>query len=74
MSGDKGTESFKAFMKRNCDFCDMITQDHKDNNVLIVTHAGNARVIDYYFKGKPKDYDFKRRTVIKTGGLLTFEN
>ena len=74
MSGDKGTESFKDFMKRNCDFCDMIMEDHKGENVLIVTTAGNVRVIDYYFKGKPKDYDFKRRTVINNGELLTFEN
>jgi broad specificity phosphatase PhoE len=74
MSGDKGTESFKDFMKRNCDFCDMIIEDHKGENVLIVTTAGNVRVIDYYFKGKPRDYDFKRRTVINNGELLTFEN
>ena len=74
MSGDKGTESFKAFMKRCCDFCDMIAEDHKGNNVLIVTHAANIRVIDYYFNGKPKDYNFGKPTVIKTGGLLTFEN
>ena len=74
MSGDKGTESWKNFMKRNCDFCDMIMEDHKGENVLIVTTAGNVRVIDYYFKGKPGDYDFQKSTVIKNGGLLTFEN
>ena len=74
MSGDKGTESWKEFMKRNCHFCDMIMEGHKGENVLIVTTAGNVRVIDYYFKGKPKDYDFKRRTVINNGELLTFEN
>ena len=73
MNGDKGTESFKDFMKRNCDFCDMIAEDHKGKNVLIVTHAVNIRVINYYFNGKPKDYDFNKH-VIKTGGLLTFEN
>ena len=74
MSGDKGTESFKDFMKRNCDFSDMIMNDHKGENVLIVTTAGNVRVIDYYFKAKPKDYDFTKTTIIKNGGLLTFEN
>jgi probable phosphoglycerate mutase len=73
-SGDKGTESFKAFTKRCCDFCDMIAADHKGKNVLIVTHAANIRVIDYYFSGKPKDYDFIKPIVIKNGGLLTFEN
>jgi broad specificity phosphatase PhoE len=74
MSGDKGTESFKDFTKRNCDFCDMVVEEYKDKNVLIVTHAGNVRVIDYYFNGKPKDYDFTKTTIIKNGGLLTFEN
>jgi len=44
------------------------------NPGLIVTHAANVRVIDYYFKGKPKDYDFRGRTLIKSGELLTFEN
>jgi broad specificity phosphatase PhoE len=73
MSGDKGTESFKAFMKRCFDFCDMVTENYKDKNVLIVTHGVIARVINYYFNGKPKDYDFMP-PVIKTGGLLTFEN
>lgn len=26
-------------------------------NVLIITHAANARVVNYYFTGKPKDYN-----------------
>ncbi len=74
MSGEKGTESWRDFIKRNCDFCDMVAQDFKEKNVLIVTHAGNVRVIDYYFGGTPKDYDFNKPTVIENGGLLTFEN
>ncbi len=73
-SGDMGAESWKEFTERNCDFCDMVVEEHNGENVLIVTHAVNVRVIDYYFKGKPKDYDFNRRTVIRNGGLLTFEN
>jgi probable phosphoglycerate mutase len=74
MIGDKGTVSFEDFMKRNCDFCDMIVKDHKGENVLIVTTAGNLRVIDYYFKGKPMDYDFTIRTLISNGELLTYKN
>ena len=73
MNGDKGTESFKDFMKRGCDFCDMIVEDYKDKNVLIVTHGVIGRLINYYFNGKPKDYDFLP-SVVKNGGLLTFEN
>ncbi len=72
-SGDMGTESFEEFTKRNCDCCDMIMKDHKGKNVLIVTHSANARIINYYFNGKPKDYEFSK-SVIKNGGLLTFEN
>jgi broad specificity phosphatase PhoE len=73
MSGDKGTESFQDFLKRCCDFCDMVTQNYQGKNVLIVTHGVVSRVINYYFKGKPRDYDFMPG-VIKNGGLLTFEN
>jgi probable phosphoglycerate mutase len=51
----------------------MVVEDQKEKNVLIVTHSANARVINYYFNGKPKDYDFFK-SVIKNGGLLTFEN
>jgi len=71
--GDKGTESFKDFTKRNCDFCDRITEEHKGSNILIVTHAANTRIINYYFTGKSKEYDFGK-AVAKNGGLLTYEN
>ena len=73
VNGDKGTERSEDFIERNCDFCDMLMEDHKDKNVLIVTHSANARVINYYFNGKPKDYDFFI-SVVKNAGLLTFEN
>ncbi len=72
MSGDKGIESIKNFIKRNCDFCDMIFEEYKAKNILIVTHAANVRIINYYFSGKPKDYDFSRG-VSENGGLLTFK-
>ena len=61
-------------MKRCCDFCDMITEEYKGKNVLIVTHAANIRVIEYYYSGKPGDYDFMKPTIIQNGGLLTYEN
>lgn len=72
-TGDRSTENFQEFIKRNCDFCNMVTDKYKGKNVLIVTHAANARVINYYFCGKPKDYSFFK-AVIPNGGLLTFEN
>lgn len=71
-AGDKGTEKFHDFVNRTLDFCDMIMKDHIEDNVLIITHSANARIINYYFIGKPEDYDF-RKSVIKNGGLLTFE-
>ena len=72
-SGDKGTERFDLFIKRNCDLCDLIIDKYKGKNVLIVTHAANARVINYYFTGKPQNYDWTK-PVSKSGGLITFEN
>jgi probable phosphoglycerate mutase len=72
-SGTMGTESFREFAERVCGFCDMVVQDHKDTNVLVVTHSANARVVNYYFNGKPRDYDWWR-SVLENGGLLTFEN
>nr|WP_319023201.1 hypothetical protein [Tepidibacter hydrothermalis] len=60
-------------MRRNCDFCDMVIEKYRGKNVLIVTHAANARIINYYFTGKPGDYDFKK-AVVQKGGLLTYEN
>jgi len=72
-SGDKGTEKIDDFMKRNFSFCDMLREQYKGKNLLIVTHAANVRVITYYFLGKPKDYDFNK-TPIKSGELITFEN
>lgn len=72
-TGDRGTEHFRSFIKRNCDVCDMIEKDYKGRNVLIITHAANARVINYYFTGKPQNYDWNKQ-VIQKGELITFEN
>lgn len=72
-TGDKGTENFQAFIKRNCDLCDSIVNDYKGKNVLIVTHAANARVINYYFCGKPKDFNFMK-AVCRNNEYLTFKN
>lgn len=72
-SGNKGTEKFEEFTKRNCDLCDVIMEKYKGKNILIVTHAANARVINYYFMGKPENYDFGKRVADK-GQLLTLEN
>lgn len=44
--GVKGTENFKDFIERNCDFCNMITKVQKGKNILVITHAANARAIN----------------------------
>ena len=72
-TGDKGTENFLAFMKRNIDLCDKIMEEHEGENVLIVTHAANARVINYFFTGKQQDYDFNKM-IVKKGEFITFDN
>jgi len=72
-NGDMGTETMESFLKRNCDFCDMLSRDYRGKNILIVTHAANTRAIDYYFSGKPKIYNFVNR-VVESGGFVTFEN
>jgi probable phosphoglycerate mutase len=72
-TGAKGTERFDAFMERNCDLCDEIAEKHRGKNVLIITHSANARVINYYFSGKPENYDFKK-AVARNNAILTFEN
>jgi len=71
--GDKGTERMDAFIKRNCELCDVVMENHRGENVLIVTHAANARAIDYYFIGKPKNYDFNKR-VIAIGELILMDD
>lgn len=71
--GDRGTESLEAFIKRNCDVCDIVAREHKGENVLIVTHALNSRVINYYFTGRPENYDFGKR-VIDKGELIAYRN
>lgn len=72
-TGDRGTENFRSFIKRNCDVCDMIEKDYKDKNVLIITHAANVRVINYYFTGKSKNYDWNKQ-VIQKGKMIAFDN
>lgn len=61
---------FCSPQKRAIQTCEIL---YKGKNILIVTHAANARVIDYYFHNKPKDYDF-RKAVGRNGEIVTYEN
>ena len=71
-TGDKGTESFDSFMKRNASFCNMLTKEYTQKNVLIITHAANMRIINYCLSGKPEKYDFTK-SVARNGEILKFE-
>lgn len=72
-TGDKGTESFGAFMKRNASFCNMLIEEYRQKNVLIITHAANARIINYYLSGEPKEYDFTK-AVAREGEILKYDS
>jgi broad specificity phosphatase PhoE len=61
-------------MQRSLNYCEMVAEKHKGKNVLIVTHAANIQIMDYYFKGKPSDYNFFKPCGVKNGGLATFDN
>lgn len=71
-TGDKGTESFNDFMKRHESFCNMIIEEYLQKNVLIITHAANARIINYYLSGRPEKYDFNK-AVARNGEILTYQ-
>jgi probable phosphoglycerate mutase len=72
-TGDKGTENIESFIRRNCELCETIAKEHKGQNVLIVTHAANTRIINWFFNDMPKGYDF-RKAVVEKGEFIMFEN
>jgi len=72
-TGEKGTERFDSFINRNIELCDLITNDYNGKNVMVITHAANARVFHYYFNGKPIEYDWTK-PVSTSGGLIMFNN
>jgi len=69
--GSQGVEPFRAFLKRNLDFCDVVAAECAVQDILLVTHAANTRVMNYYFTGKPADYDFTQ-PVCQNGEILIF--
>lgn len=53
---EKG-EKIQDFVERVFEGMRQIEKEHQNKNVLIVTHGGVARAIDYYFNGIPKQRD-----------------
>jgi len=70
--GKKGVEPFDVFLARNVEFFEKIVASQKGKNILVVSHDGSAKAIDYYLKGKPKGHKFPRR-LVENGGVIRFE-
>jgi len=70
--GKNGVEHIEAFVARNIDFCEEVLKPEKGKNLLIVSHHGNAAAFDFYFKGKPRGYNFTKR-IVENGGILVFD-
>ena len=70
--GKNGVERLDKFTARNVDFCEKVLEPLKGKNILVVSHHGNAVAFDYFFRGKPKGYNFGKR-IVGNGGILTFD-
>jgi len=72
--GARGAERFDLFLARNIDFFENILKPGQKSgeDILVVSHEGNAKALDFYLKGKPKGYRFSKR-LIENGGILVFE-
>lgn len=66
-------ESIVDFRKRIKDFLDDITENYKEKNVLVVTHAGVSIYIRCYFEGEPKDGNYNNYK-LKNCEYLEYEN
>ena len=72
-NGTRGVEQWDIFTNRVNDFCDMLVEKHNGKSIIICTHAANVQYMNYYFLGKPKDYDFTK-SVGKQGEYLLLDN
>jgi len=70
--GKNGVEQFDKFMARNIDFFEEVIKPRKGENILIVSHDGNAKTFDFYLKGRPKNYKPPRR-LVGNGEVIRFE-
>ena len=68
-----GVEPLLIFRKRITDFWDEIISNYVNKNILIVTHAGVVIYSQAYFKGEPKDGNY-RNYKIKNCEILQFDN
>lgn len=66
-------ESIIDFRKRITSFFDEITSLYKDENILIVTHAGVGIYARCYFEGEPNNNDYSKYK-IKNCEIIKYNN
>jgi probable phosphoglycerate mutase len=66
-------ESIIDFRKRITSFFDEITSLYKDENILIVTHAGVGIYARCYFEGEPNNNDYSKYK-IKNCEIIKYDN
>ena len=68
-----GVESLNSFKGRINSFLDEITTNYKNQNVLIVTHAGVCLYVRCYFEGEP-DGVLHEKYKVKNCEVLSYKN
>ena len=66
-------ESIIDFRKRINNFFDEITSLYKDENILIITHAGVGIYARCYFEGEPNNNDYSKYK-IKNCEIIKYDN
>lgn len=65
-------ENIQRFFNRVFEGMKEIEKEYKEKNVLLVTHGGVARAIDYYFNGKLKEKSDLEKAILKTCELREY--
>ena len=68
-----GIETLNSFKNRINDFLDEITKNYKNQNVLVVTHAGVCLYVRCYFEGEPDGVLYEKYK-LQNCEVLSYEN
>jgi len=68
-----GIEPILNFRQRIFDFLDYVIKNYRNQNILIVTHAGVAIYIRCYFEGEPINGDYSKYK-LKNCEVLKYDN
>ena len=68
-----GIETLNSFKNRINDFLDEITKNYKNQNVLVVTHAGVCLYVRCYFEGEPDGVLYEKYK-LQNCEFLSYEN